>query len=112
MGTDGTRCVVFDVSAKGHVRREIGRVTASLQVADGNCKAKKGAGCSPAQEIRGRNVGGRGSLRLAWAAGLFYRLTYWAINVPSEPRTLALFETSEVIVVGSTFVCDCTGSKT
>jgi hypothetical protein len=112
MGMDGTRCVVFYVSAKGHVRRQIVRVTASLPGGRGELKGKKRAGCSPAQEIRGRNVGGRGSLRLAWAAGLLFWTTYWAINVPSEPRTLALFETSDVIVVGSTFVCDCTGAKT
>jgi hypothetical protein len=111
MGMDLTRCPVFDVSAKGHVSREIGRVTASLQGGRRQLRGKKRAGCSPAQEIRGRNVGGsrygpRGALRL------FSRTAYWAINVPSEPRTLALFETSAVIVVGSTFVCDWTGSKT
>jgi hypothetical protein len=53
MGMDGTRCVVFDVSAKGHVRREIGRVTAPLQGGRRQLQGKK----------RGRLFAGPGNTR-------------------------------------------------
>ena len=83
-----------------------------FEVAGGDCKAKKGPAVRRPRKYAVVTSGGEGRYGTRGLRFYFLKTTYWAINVPSEPRTLALFETSEVIVVGSTFVCDCTGSKT